>query len=279
MRRMLGRKGKGGGHGTMAGGWLPIERPDELEAQQRMLSERLLRILGKDPQRLAPIRLADPVQPGAPRRRIWGQSNARPARLTVAGSGAYSRRGPTERAGSHRPFAIQTMGVPSEDVEPCIAVPGGRRADRGDGRLRFARPVAAAARPRPRRAPTDQEMIQQMMIDVMAALTAKDVEKMVSYYADDFTSDNGDKAATVAFLSGAKDQGFLDGIVVKTDAMTIAVEGETAKVGPVNLEGAFGALGPQLRPRQARRQVVGGLAIDSDVTTLTEPLRLLHSPP
>ena len=91
--------------------------------------------------------------------------------------------------------------------------------------------------------PTDEEMIQQMMIDVMAALTAKDVDKMVSYYADDFTSDNGDKAATVAFLNGAKDQGFLDGIVVKTDAMTIAVEGETAKVGPVNLEGAFGALG------------------------------------
>ena len=66
MQRMLGHKGKGGGHGTMAGGWLPIERPDELEAQQKMLSERLLRILGKDPQRLAPIRLADPVQPGAP---------------------------------------------------------------------------------------------------------------------------------------------------------------------------------------------------------------------
>jgi hypothetical protein len=91
--------------------------------------------------------------------------------------------------------------------------------------------------------PTDQEMIQQMMIDVMAALTAKDVEKMTSYYADDFTSDNGDKAATVAFLNGAKDQGFLDGIVVKTDAMLINVEGETATVGPVNLEGAFGALG------------------------------------
>jgi len=90
--------------------------------------------------------------------------------------------------------------------------------------------------------PTDEEMIQKMMIDVMAALTAKDVDTMVSYYADDFTSDNGDKAATVAFLQGAKDQGFLDGIVVKTDAMTIAIEGETAQVGPVNLEGAFGAL-------------------------------------
>jgi hypothetical protein len=95
------------------------------------------------------------------------------------------------------------------------------------------------------KAPTDQEMIQQMMIEVMAALTAKDVDKMVSYYADDFTSDNGDKAATVAFLNGAKDQGFLDGVVVKTDAMKIDVAegGETATVGPVNLEGAFGALG------------------------------------
>ena len=113
-----------------------------------------------------------------------------------------------------------------------------------------------AAAPKP---PTDQEMIQQMMIDVMAALTAKDVEKMVSYYADDFTSDNGDKAATVAFLNGAKEQGFLDGIVVKTDAMQINVEGETAKVGPVNLEGAFGALGLNfdLAKRAGKWLVVG----------------------
>ncbi|HVR27919.1 MAG TPA: hypothetical protein VMS86_00165 [Thermoanaerobaculia bacterium] len=90
--------------------------------------------------------------------------------------------------------------------------------------------------------PTDEELIQRMMIDVLAALTAKDVDTMVSYYADDFTSDNGDKAATQAFLEGAKEQGFLEGIVVKTDAMTITVAGETAQVGPVNLEGAFGAL-------------------------------------
>lgn len=90
--------------------------------------------------------------------------------------------------------------------------------------------------------PTDEEMIQKMMIDVMAALTAKDVDTMVSYYADDFTSDNGGKAETQAFLQGAKDQGFLEGIVVKTDAMTITVDGDTANVGPVNLEGAFGAL-------------------------------------
>jgi nanoRNase/pAp phosphatase (c-di-AMP/oligoRNAs hydrolase) len=60
MRRMLGHKGKGGGHGTMAGGWIPLDRAEDLAAQQRRLSERLLRILGKDPQRLAPIRLLEP---------------------------------------------------------------------------------------------------------------------------------------------------------------------------------------------------------------------------
>jgi nanoRNase/pAp phosphatase (c-di-AMP/oligoRNAs hydrolase) len=64
MQRMLGRRGKGGGHGSMAGGWLPIERPEELPALQRMLSERLLRILDKDPQRLAPIRVAEPPPEG-----------------------------------------------------------------------------------------------------------------------------------------------------------------------------------------------------------------------
>ncbi|HVR27920.1 MAG TPA: DHH family phosphoesterase [Thermoanaerobaculia bacterium] len=63
MRRILGRKGKGGGHGTMAGGWIPLERDVDLSLQQRRLGERLLRILGKDPQRVAPIRLAEPPPP------------------------------------------------------------------------------------------------------------------------------------------------------------------------------------------------------------------------
>jgi nanoRNase/pAp phosphatase (c-di-AMP/oligoRNAs hydrolase) len=63
MRRMLGRKGKGGGHGTMAGGWLPLAGTEDVAAQQRMLSERLLRILGKDPQRLAPMRFVESPAP------------------------------------------------------------------------------------------------------------------------------------------------------------------------------------------------------------------------
>ena len=64
MRRMIGNKGKGGGHGSMAGGWLPLERPEDLEPLQRMLTERLLGMLGKDPERLVPIRLTEPQPAG-----------------------------------------------------------------------------------------------------------------------------------------------------------------------------------------------------------------------
>ena len=66
----------------MAGGWLPLERPEDLEPLQRMLSERLLRILGKDPERLVPIRLTEPQPAAAPS--VSG-GNPPPPRLTVAG--------------------------------------------------------------------------------------------------------------------------------------------------------------------------------------------------
>jgi hypothetical protein len=49
----------------MAGGWIPLERGEDLASQQRRLGERLLHVLGKDPQRLAPIRLAEAPSPPA----------------------------------------------------------------------------------------------------------------------------------------------------------------------------------------------------------------------
>ncbi|MDX1382535.1 MAG: DHHA1 domain-containing protein [Thermoanaerobaculia bacterium] len=54
MRRILGRKGKGGGHGMIAGGWYP--RDDTAPAATReLLARRLLRQLRKDPARLSPL--------------------------------------------------------------------------------------------------------------------------------------------------------------------------------------------------------------------------------
>ena len=57
MRRLLGRRGKGGGHGTMAGGWVPLAGIDdrEVESLQNSLAKRLAKYLKKNPDRLAPL--------------------------------------------------------------------------------------------------------------------------------------------------------------------------------------------------------------------------------
>lgn len=90
--------------------------------------------------------------------------------------------------------------------------------------------------------PSDEEILQGMLDQVLEALKTKDIDTMVSFYADDFSSDNGGKAETKAFLQGAAEQGFLDGLEVDTSSMAIAVDGMTSTVGPIGLSGAFGAL-------------------------------------
>ena len=67
MRRLIGTLGKGGGHGTMAGGFVPIPRTaaDGGRAIERMLAQRFAQALGKNPERLSPIDL-DAVALDAP---------------------------------------------------------------------------------------------------------------------------------------------------------------------------------------------------------------------
>lgn len=57
MRRLLGRRGKGGGHGMMAGGWIEWQgsRAGTAEALQRYLAQRLAKILKKNPDRISSI--------------------------------------------------------------------------------------------------------------------------------------------------------------------------------------------------------------------------------
>ena len=57
MRRLVGRKGRGGGHDMIAGGWLPAAQggADAVMRQQDRLASRLARMLRKDPSRISPI--------------------------------------------------------------------------------------------------------------------------------------------------------------------------------------------------------------------------------
>lgn len=91
--------------------------------------------------------------------------------------------------------------------------------------------------------PSDEELINSLLDSINAALTAGDIDSMMMHYSDDFVDNQGqDKAAMTAFLSGAKEQGFLEGIEIDNSARTIAIEGDSATVEGVGLSGAFGVL-------------------------------------
>lgn len=57
MRRLVGSHGRGGGHGTMGGGWVPAGADEE--RQQQRLTERLARALRRDPTKVEPLRLGE----------------------------------------------------------------------------------------------------------------------------------------------------------------------------------------------------------------------------
>ena len=60
MRRLIGRNGKGGGHGTMAGGFVEIPKTasDGGRALERFLAQRFVKALKKNPERLQPLHVA-----------------------------------------------------------------------------------------------------------------------------------------------------------------------------------------------------------------------------
>jgi len=57
MRRLIGRRGKGGGHSMIAGGWVELKQNSAPEVQQKALGERLAKLLRKKPEKLLPIAL------------------------------------------------------------------------------------------------------------------------------------------------------------------------------------------------------------------------------
>jgi len=90
--------------------------------------------------------------------------------------------------------------------------------------------------------PPPEEVIGAQVASMLDLLKQGDIEGMFANYADDFTSDQGDKAAVQGFLQGAAEGGFLDGMTSNTEEMMITVDGDTAKVEGVSIEGAFGLL-------------------------------------
>lgn len=88
----------------------------------------------------------------------------------------------------------------------------------------------------------EADTILALVKSTMKLLAGQDLDGMMAVYSEDFSSDQGGKADMHEFLIGAKEQGFLDEMEILLDDLAIEVEGDSATVEGIELEGAFGVL-------------------------------------
>jgi hypothetical protein len=90
------------------------------------------------------------------------------------------------------------------------------------------------------KAASPMEQIQAQIKAATAAANAKDIEKFITYFADNFSCEYGDKPAFKDFLVNAKATGYLDGLKIDETKAKTTITGDKALVAPVAIEGNFG---------------------------------------
>ena len=89
--------------------------------------------------------------------------------------------------------------------------------------------------------PTDEELIMTGTQECLAAAKAQDIDGLIAHYSDDFYNyELGDKKGMKAFLEEAKSMGYLDGLEIDLEKAQTVIDGDTATVSPVIINGVFG---------------------------------------
>jgi len=82
--------------------------------------------------------------------------------------------------------------------------------------------------------PSDEELISTTMAEWKAALVAKDIDKLMAAYSENYVSTRGTgKDSIREFMARAFEQSFLDSVEVKIEDAQITIEGDKAAYGPV----------------------------------------------
>ena len=84
----------------------------------------------------------------------------------------------------------------------------------------------------------EERLISQTLSDFEESLLAKDIVKIMTYYADSYSDVQGmNKVALRQILTGFKDSGGLDGLEISTDdAVVVMNDNGTATVGPMTIK-------------------------------------------
>lgn len=90
---------------------------------------------------------------------------------------------------------------------------------------------------------TDAELIDVLTEESMAAVKAQDIDKLMTYFSEDFSNYQlGDKEGTREFIENAKQSGYLDDLEIDLTEKVTTITGDEATGGPVILRGSFGSI-------------------------------------
>jgi len=82
--------------------------------------------------------------------------------------------------------------------------------------------------------PSDEELISTTMAEWKAAMVAKDLDKLMATFSENYVSSRGSgKDSMRERLAGAIERGFLDNVEVNIENAQIMIEGDKATFGPV----------------------------------------------
>ncbi len=84
------------------------------------------------------------------------------------------------------------------------------------------------------RGPSDKELVNTTMADWKAALTARDMDKLMAAYSENYASERGtDKNSVREFMTRVFDEDWMDNIKVNMEDAETTIEGDKAEFGPV----------------------------------------------
>lgn len=91
--------------------------------------------------------------------------------------------------------------------------------------------------------PSDEELINTAMTEWKAAFEAKDLDRLMVLFSEDYISSSGSsKVAMRESMAGAIERGSLDNVQIKIQNAQLILVGETATFGPVEITSDRGTL-------------------------------------
>ena len=91
--------------------------------------------------------------------------------------------------------------------------------------------------------PSDEELISTTMAEWKAAMVAKDLDRLMATFSDNYVSSRGSgKDSMRERMAGAIERGFLDNVEIKIEDAQITLEGDEATFGPVEITSDRGTL-------------------------------------